>query len=112
MLSGRGTWRAIRGSPVGRSSSGARAGGRGDGLRTSSRLLGRPPAAWIDIDPRKIGGFVGGAQVVAPSWLDRPAGSPRPLVLVYVASHGARPLIEADLASRGYAQGEDVLFVG
>jgi hypothetical protein len=97
----------------------------GAGRRTRGRaahLLGRlggdagaiAPAAWVDIDPRKIGQQVGGAPVVAPGWLAGRAGAgrPRPFVLVYVTNHGARPLIEAELAAAGYRLGEDALFVG
>jgi hypothetical protein len=33
-------------------------------------------------------------------------------VLSYVASHGARPRIEAELSRLGYRKGEDYLHVG
>jgi glycosyltransferase involved in cell wall biosynthesis len=68
------------------------------------------PEAWIDIDPRKVGGVVAGRPVVAPAWLE--GRRPRPFVLVYVASHGSRPVIEARLRQFGYEIGRDALFVG
>jgi hypothetical protein len=37
---------------------------------------------------------------------------PKPLVLAYVASHGARPCIEAELARMHYRKGIDYLHVG
>lgn len=51
------------------------------------RAQGTQPHAWIDVDPRKIGATIWGLPVHAPDWLDR---WPRPLVLVYVRTHGAR----------------------
>jgi len=86
----------------------------GAGRRTRRRgahLLGHGfrPRAWIDIDPRKIGNRLAGVPVVDPSWLRR---RPRPFVLSYVASHGARPCIEAELSRLGYRKGEDYLHVG
>jgi glycosyltransferase involved in cell wall biosynthesis len=86
--------------------------GAGRSTRQRARLLiaqGFPPAAWIDIDPRKLGQAVWGAPVHPRSWL---AQSPKPFVLVYVASHGAYDLISGWLAELGYAPGEDYLFVG
>lgn len=86
----------------------------GAGRRTRLRAQqlinqGFPPAAWIDIDPRKIGQRVWGAPVHPPQWLDL---LPRPFVLVYVTNHGARDLIDAALAQLGYALGIDYLDVG
>jgi cellulose synthase/poly-beta-1,6-N-acetylglucosamine synthase-like glycosyltransferase len=86
--------------------------GAGRATRQRARHLierGFAPAAWIDIDPRKIGQVVWGAPVHPPSWL---AQRPQPFVLVYVASHGARELIGAQLAELGYAPGRDYLAVG
>jgi len=65
--------------------------------------------AWVDIDPRKIGNNIKGVPVVAPQWLRR---EPKPLVLCYVASHGARELIEAQLSKYGYQKGRNYLQVG
>lgn len=72
---------------------------------------GHLPRAWVDIDSRKIGGSIDGVPVVAPGWLTA-RGSRRPLVLVYVASHGAREAIAARLESMGYLRGRDYLAVG
>jgi glycosyltransferase involved in cell wall biosynthesis len=86
--------------------------GAGRNTRRRARLLivqGFAPAAWIDIDPRKIGAQVWGAPVHAPAWLDR---QPRPFVLVYVNNHGARDLIDEQLQALGYRPGEDYLGVG
>jgi glycosyltransferase involved in cell wall biosynthesis len=86
----------------------------GAGRRTRRRCVhllsrGFRPRAWIDVDPRKIGNRLGGAPVVAPDWLDR---RPRPFVLGYVASHGARALIAGRLHAMGYERGRDYLMVG
>ena len=87
----------------------------GAGRRTRRRAshliaLGCSPCAWIDVDPRKIGNRVHGAPVVAPEWLRH--RRPRPFVLTWVASHGARENIGAALASMGYGRGADYLAVG
>ena len=87
--------------------------GAGRKTRKRCNLLidkGFKPRAWIDIDPKKIGNSLLGAKVQAPNWLatvDR-----RPLVLVYVANHGARELIAQDLQRMGYLRGKDYLMVG
>lgn len=71
---------------------------------------GIDPAAWIDIDPKKVGQRVWDRPVHPPEWL---AGrDPRPFVLVYVTSHGARELIAARLGEMGYVPREDWLAVG
>ena len=72
----------------------------GAGRRTRARCrhllrFGVTLAAWIDIDPRKIGQTVAGVKVRPPEWLEA-SGGERPFVLVYVASHGARELIGED----------------
>jgi glycosyltransferase involved in cell wall biosynthesis len=86
----------------------------GAGRNTRKRvahLLGHGfrPAAWIDIDPRKIGNIIDGARVVEPKWLAR---KDRPFVLSYVSNHGARDLIAAELQAMGYREGDDYLMVG
>ncbi|MBL9214142.1 MAG: glycosyltransferase [Opitutaceae bacterium] len=63
-------------------------------------------AGYVDIDPRKIGRKVNDLPVLAPRELPPPA---RAVVLGYVASRGARELIRADLAGRGYREGRDFL---
>jgi glycosyltransferase involved in cell wall biosynthesis len=87
----------------------------GAGRRTRRRTThliarGFAPCAWIDVDPRKIGNFLGDTPVVAPQWLR--GQRPRPFVLTWVASHGARENIAAALASMGYQRGTDYLAVG
>ncbi len=86
----------------------------GAGRRTRRRVAhllarGFAPIAWIDIDPRKIGNRIGDAPVVPPDWLRR---RPRPFVLSYVAVHGARASIDAELMRLGYGKGRDYLHVG
>ncbi len=87
----------------------------GAGRRTRRRTshlvaLGFAPCAWVDVDPRKIGSRIHDVPVVAPEWLDR--RQPRPFVLAWVASHGARASIGAALAAMGYGRGVDYLAVG
>jgi hypothetical protein len=62
------------------------------------------------VDPRKIGNRIRDIPVVAPEWLNHQ--QPRPFVLAWVASHGARASIEAALAAMGYGRGVDYLAVG
>jgi hypothetical protein len=87
--------------------------GAGRPSRLRARLAmdrGIRPVAWIDVDPRKIGQRVWGLPVHPPGWL---AGrEPRPFILVYVNSHGARDLIAARLGELGYRAGDDWLGVG
>jgi len=84
--------------------------GRKTRLRAAMLLeRGFHPVAWVDIDPRKIGNRLNGVPVVAPRWLKR---DPKPLVLCYVANHGARELVERELRSYGYLKGQDFLQVG
>jgi hypothetical protein len=87
----------------------------GAGRRTRQRARhvlagGIVPSAWIDVDPRKLGNRIAGVPVVAPEWLQ--ARRPRPFVLTWVASHGARERIAAALDGMGYARGVDYLAVG
>jgi hypothetical protein len=86
----------------------------GSGRRTRVRArhligAGLVPAAWIDIDPRKVGHSIESIPVLPPSSLDRPV---RPFVLVLVTSHGARELIASRLSARGFEIGRDYLPVG
>ncbi len=71
---------------------------------------GHPPRAWVDIDPKKIGRDIDGVPVVGPDWLG--ARDERPMVLVYVAAHGARDAIAARLEGMGFFRGRDYLAVG
>jgi glycosyltransferase involved in cell wall biosynthesis len=86
----------------------------GAGRNTRKRVQhllsnGFSPIAWIDIDPRKIGNRIDGVPVVEPGWLRR---VPRPFVLSYVAVHGARECVEAELHRQGFCKGKDYLQVG
>jgi len=79
-------------------------------------------AAYVDIDPRKIGQNVGGAPVLgrealpqrlaAGSALALGASEAPPFVLVNVGSRGARAEILAWLAGRGYTPGDGCVAVG
>ena len=84
----------------------------GAGRATRLRLralfaLGIEPAAWIDIDPDKIGWRVQGAPVVGPHALPGPDEA---FVLVAVGKRGARELIEPILLARGHELGRSCLF--
>ena len=63
-------------------------------------------SAYIDIDPRKVGGRAGGRPVLAPTSLPPPGAV---VVLVYVGSLGARELIRTELNRRNYQEGVDYL---
>lgn len=85
--------------------------GAGRITRRRTNLLiekGFSPAAWIDIDVRKIGNRLSNVPVVAPDWLRQQ----KPFVLSYVANHGARDEIAHCLCEMGYRRGEDYLMVG
>jgi glycosyltransferase involved in cell wall biosynthesis len=61
-------------------------------------------AAWVDIDPRKIGRVLDGSPVVGPERLPPPGQG---FVVSFVAAAGARDLIESALRGRGYRAGID-----
>ncbi|MCZ7584990.1 MAG: glycosyltransferase [Deltaproteobacteria bacterium] len=61
-------------------------------------------AAYVDVDPRKIGHRVHGRAVLA--WDEIPSPVPWPL-LAYVGSRGAREEIRAHAAERGFREGLD-----
>lgn len=87
----------------------------GAGRRTRRRTThivssGFQPCAWVDVDPHKIGNRIHDAPVVAPEWLS--GRQPRPFVLAWVASHGARESIGVALTGMGYGRGADYLGVG
>jgi len=90
--------------------------GAGRKTRLRSNLLiakGYKPTAWIDIDPRKIGNTILNAPVVAPCWLQQQENrGNKPFVLSYVANHGAREVIAAELHKFNYQRGIDYLMVG
>jgi hypothetical protein len=63
-------------------------------------------AGYVDIDPAKTGRRVAGRPVLAPDALPPPGAA---IVLGYVGTRGARELIRARLAARGYVEGDDFL---
>ena len=63
-------------------------------------------AAFIDIDPRKVGQRIGGVPVWDKESLPDPGDT---FVLAYVGNRGARDLISAHLQERGYREGRDYL---
>lgn len=81
--------------------------------RTGRRLMralepyGPHAHAWVDIDPGKIGRRARDASIHDVSILD----PQRCFVLGAVASRGARGLIRAELAKRGFVEDRDALFV-
>jgi glycosyltransferase involved in cell wall biosynthesis len=87
--------------------------GAGRKTRRRSNLLiekGFAPAAWVDIDERKIGNLLQDVPVVSPDWLGDQ--QKKPFVLSYVANHGARDDISQCLQAMGYRRGDDYLMVG
>ena len=80
------------------------------GRRISKHLLrgGAPLVAFLDINPKKIGGTLRGLPVYAADDLPKLFHAQRdPIVLVAVSSHGARPLIRARLDDWGLVETED-----
>ena len=83
----------------------------GSGRASRQRLkfltdLGVRVEAFVDIDPRKIGYQIGGADVIWPDALPGPGNC---FVLSWVASRGARDEIEEELGQRGFRLGEHYL---
>lgn len=83
----------------------------GSGRTSRKRLrtltdLGLRIDAYVDIDPRKIGYRIGGAEVIAPGSLPDPGQC---FVLQWVASRGARAEIEDALRQRGHQRGRHYL---
>ncbi len=80
------------------------------GRRLSKHLLRHeaPLAAFVDIDPRKIGRTRRSRPIIAPEDLPGWWGRfRRPVLLAAVGARGARPLIRARLAGMGLQEGED-----
>jgi len=80
------------------------------GRRLSKHLLrqGLPLAAFVDIDPRKIGHTRRGLPIIPPG--DLPAWWGRyenPALLAAVGARGARPLIRRQLVDMGLREGQD-----
>ncbi len=63
-------------------------------------------AAYVDIDPKKIGKRVNGRPVISRDELPSPGNC---FVLSYVGSHGASRIIREFLEQRGYRMGRDFL---
>jgi glycosyltransferase involved in cell wall biosynthesis len=90
----------------------------GAGRKTRQRAQylidsGIKPAAWIDIDNKKVGEKYSGAEVFLPEWLQQQSKQcdEKPLVLNYVRNHGVRLLCQNFLDDAGYVMGEDYLHV-
>jgi hypothetical protein len=65
-------------------------------------------AAYIDIDPRKIGRTRRGLPVLPPeSLMDLWRRYTHPVVLAAVGARGARPLIRQRLTGMGLVEGRD-----
>lgn len=80
------------------------------GRRLSKHLVrnGATLAAFIDIDPGKIGRTRRGAPVIAPSSLmDAWRKAERPVLLSAVGSRGARDLIRSQLTEMGLVEAQD-----
>lgn len=74
------------------------AGSVGKAMALELRRQGRPPAAFVDLDPRKVGQEIHGAPVWRP---DELRSRQEPYVLAAVGSPGARSEIREALASMG-----------
>ncbi|MGW8225138.1 MAG: glycosyltransferase [Anaerolineales bacterium] len=80
------------------------------GRRLSKHLIrqGAPLAAFVDVDPGKIGGTRRGLPILSPD--DLPGwwhSSPNPAILAAVGSRGARKLIRQHLTLSGLEEGRD-----
>jgi cellulose synthase/poly-beta-1,6-N-acetylglucosamine synthase-like glycosyltransferase len=84
------------------------------GGRLSKHLLrdGAPLVAFVDVDPKRVGGQRRGRPVVAPSGLMSVwRQADRPILLAAVGARGARQLIRAQLTEMGLREGQDWLAV-
>ncbi len=61
---------------------------------------------FIDIDPIKIGGHARATRIASPDALD----AARDVVVAAVGARGARALIRANLAARGFVEGDNAWF--
>jgi GT2 family glycosyltransferase len=78
--------------------------GAGKTGRPLAAALGREGlsvAAWIDVDPRKVGRRLHGAPVLPVEEVGSLRGTP---ILVAVGAEGARPLIRRELDRRGFVE--------
>ena len=92
------------------------AGPVGKGIARALMDAGTPVAAFVDVDPDKIGQEIHGAPVVSPGEVRRftdPAGPTRPgaLLLAAVGREGARAEIRADCLERGLREGIEFVAV-
>lgn len=93
------------------------AGSVGKPLARALRDAGRPPVAFVDLDPRKIGQRIHGLPVWSPEEFERrfpPPGAPgpecdggRPCALAAVGSEGARAEIRSWLEGAGWREPRD-----
>ena len=82
------------------------------GRRLSKHLIrgGWTPEVFIDITPKKIGRTLRKVPIIAPEELAKLwEGWHRPLLVVAVASRGARELIREELGRQGLQEGGDFL---
>ena len=82
--------------------------GAGKTGRRMARALephGLRAAAFVDIDPRKIGRLARGAPIVAPERVQREACT----LLVAVGERGARDIVRRRLLARGFEEGRDFI---
>ncbi len=77
-------------------------GRTGRALRKELAMLGRHPAAIVDVHPRRIGERIAGAPVIAPAALARQPPYP---VVVSVAGDKPRGEIRSALAAMGFREG-------
>nr|PZN89989.1 MAG: glycosyl transferase family 2 [bacterium] len=84
------------------------AGPVGKGFARELLRQGVPLAAFVDLDPRKIGQAIYGAPVVSPAQIHRFRGA---LALAAVGSPGARDEIRAALTAAGWREGADFVAV-
>lgn len=83
-------------------------GSTGKALAQALLGLGRRPAAIVDLHPGRLGNRILGAEVLAPTQLERLRGWP---LLVSVAGVGPRAEIRAELAARGWREVVDFVCV-
>lgn len=84
------------------------AGMMGRRLGKQLQRLGLPLVAYVDIDPRKIGGIRRGQPILAPEQLpDFWATWQNPALLAAVGARGARPLLRQNLQKLGLIETRD-----
>jgi len=84
------------------------AGPVGKAWSRALRARGHPVAAFVEVDPRKIGGSIHGAPVVSVEEASRLHG---PLHLAAVGQKGARERIRAEALRLGLEEGRDLVAV-